>query len=121
MQQQELAQIRHREANLTALAAIGPRRKRRLDSPVRGAGAEVGGVRKRLQSCGGNYLPGLSQQGHGRLDFLPLWVQQPEELMWFRSAVFSDSRAQGCVPPSLEAPADQDPDSSCASAPPESA
>uniref|UniRef100_A0A3Q3XDB7 TAFH domain-containing protein n=1 Tax=Mola mola TaxID=94237 RepID=A0A3Q3XDB7_MOLML len=34
MQQQELAQLRHREANLTALAAIGPRKKRRiLDSP----------------------------------------------------------------------------------------
>lgn len=42
MQQQELAQIRHREANLTALAAIGPRKKRKMDSPVRGAGAEVG-------------------------------------------------------------------------------
>lgn len=42
MQQQELAQIRHREANLTALAAIGPRKKRKMDSPIRGAGAEVG-------------------------------------------------------------------------------
>lgn len=42
MQQQELAQIRHREANLTALAAIGPRKKRKMDSPVKGAGAEVG-------------------------------------------------------------------------------
>ncbi|CAG04080.1 unnamed protein product [Tetraodon nigroviridis] len=66
MQQQELAQIRHREANLTALAAIGPRKKRKMDSLVRGAGAE------------------------------------------------------GCVPPSLEAPADQAPDSLCASASPES-
>ncbi|XP_061898637.1 transcription initiation factor TFIID subunit 4-like [Entelurus aequoreus] len=33
MQQQELAQIRQRDANLTALAAIGPRKKRRMDSP----------------------------------------------------------------------------------------
>ncbi|XP_072321995.1 transcription initiation factor TFIID subunit 4-like isoform X3 [Eucyclogobius newberryi] len=33
MQQQELAQIRQREANLTALAAIGPRKKRKVDSP----------------------------------------------------------------------------------------
>lgn len=41
MQQQELAQIRHREANLTALAAIGPRKKRKIDSPVRGSSAEV--------------------------------------------------------------------------------
>ncbi|XP_030590178.1 transcription initiation factor TFIID subunit 4 isoform X2 [Archocentrus centrarchus] len=43
MQQQELAQIRQREANLTALAAIGPRKKRRMDSPVRGAIAERSG------------------------------------------------------------------------------
>ncbi|KAK1890707.1 Transcription initiation factor TFIID subunit 4 [Dissostichus eleginoides] len=33
MQQQELAQVRQREANLTALAAIGPRKKRKMDSP----------------------------------------------------------------------------------------
>ncbi|XP_051952848.1 transcription initiation factor TFIID subunit 4-like [Xyrauchen texanus] len=33
MQQQELAQMRQRDANLTALAAIGPRRKRKVDSP----------------------------------------------------------------------------------------
>lgn len=41
MQQLELAQIRQREANLTALAAIGPRKKRKMDSPVQGASAEV--------------------------------------------------------------------------------
>lgn len=40
MQQLELAQIRQREANLTALAAIGPRKKRRTDSPL-SASAEV--------------------------------------------------------------------------------
>ncbi|CAM2101062.1 unnamed protein product [Caretta caretta] len=33
MQQQELAQMRQRDANLTALAAIGPRKKQKLDSP----------------------------------------------------------------------------------------
>ncbi|XP_034541388.1 transcription initiation factor TFIID subunit 4-like [Notolabrus celidotus] len=33
MQQQELAQMRQRDANLTALAAIGPRKKRKMDSP----------------------------------------------------------------------------------------
>ncbi|XP_063744461.1 transcription initiation factor TFIID subunit 4-like isoform X2 [Eleginops maclovinus] len=43
MQQQELALIRQREANLTALAAIGPRKKRKMDSPVRGASAEGSG------------------------------------------------------------------------------
>uniref|UniRef100_A0A672L839 Transcription initiation factor TFIID subunit 4-like n=1 Tax=Sinocyclocheilus grahami TaxID=75366 RepID=A0A672L839_SINGR len=40
MQQQELAQIRQREANLTALAAIGPRKKRKLDSPSFGTDTE---------------------------------------------------------------------------------
>ncbi len=33
MQQQELAQMRQRDANLTALAAIGPRKKRKVNSP----------------------------------------------------------------------------------------
>ncbi|KAJ8016241.1 hypothetical protein DPEC_G00005160 [Dallia pectoralis] len=32
MQQLELNQIRQREANMTALAAIGPRKKRKMDS-----------------------------------------------------------------------------------------
>ncbi|XP_028304077.1 transcription initiation factor TFIID subunit 4-like [Gouania willdenowi] len=32
MQQQELAQMRQRDANLTALAAIGPRKKRKMES-----------------------------------------------------------------------------------------
>ncbi|XP_051739134.1 transcription initiation factor TFIID subunit 4 isoform X3 [Ctenopharyngodon idella] len=41
MQQQELAQMRQRDANLTALAAIGPRKKRKLDSPGASAGAEM--------------------------------------------------------------------------------
>ncbi|XP_072169286.1 transcription initiation factor TFIID subunit 4B-like isoform X1 [Diadema setosum] len=34
MQQMELEQLRQQEANLTALAAIGPRKKRKLDSPT---------------------------------------------------------------------------------------
>ncbi|KAL6112742.1 garre1 [Pungitius sinensis] len=42
MQQQELAQMRQRDANLTALAAIGPRKKRKVDSPgTTPPGAEV--------------------------------------------------------------------------------
>ncbi|KQK82569.1 transcription initiation factor TFIID subunit 4-like isoform X2 [Amazona aestiva] len=42
MQQQELAQMRQRDANLTALAAIGPRKKRKLDSPgLLATGGEV--------------------------------------------------------------------------------
>ncbi|KAJ8002858.1 hypothetical protein DPEC_G00163330 [Dallia pectoralis] len=42
MQQAEQAQIRQREANLTALAAIGPRKKRKMDSPGSStSGAEV--------------------------------------------------------------------------------
>ncbi|XP_035992356.1 transcription initiation factor TFIID subunit 4 isoform X2 [Fundulus heteroclitus] len=44
MQQQELAQMRQRDANLTALAAIGPRKKRKLDSPgATPSGTEVSG------------------------------------------------------------------------------
>lgn len=41
MQQLELAQMQQREANLTALAAIGPRKKRPLDSSNAGSGMEV--------------------------------------------------------------------------------
>ncbi|XP_065147984.1 transcription initiation factor TFIID subunit 4 isoform X2 [Paramisgurnus dabryanus] len=41
MQQQELAQMRQRDANLTALAAIGPRKKRKLDLLGASAGAEL--------------------------------------------------------------------------------
>lgn len=42
MQQQELAQMRQRDANLTALAAIGPRKKRKVDSPgATSSGTEV--------------------------------------------------------------------------------
>ncbi|XP_031408703.1 transcription initiation factor TFIID subunit 4B [Meleagris gallopavo] len=40
MQQLELAQMQQREANLTALAAIGPRKKRPLDSSNAGSGME---------------------------------------------------------------------------------
>lgn len=40
MQQLELAQMQQREANLTALAAIGPRKKRPLDSNI-ASGLEV--------------------------------------------------------------------------------
>ncbi|RMC15491.1 hypothetical protein DUI87_07683 [Hirundo rustica rustica] len=40
MQQLELAQVQQREANLTALAAIGPRKKRPLDSSNVGSGLE---------------------------------------------------------------------------------
>ncbi|XP_019715318.1 transcription initiation factor TFIID subunit 4 isoform X2 [Hippocampus comes] len=44
MQQQELAQMRQREANQTALAAIGPRKKRKiLDSPSSTAATEGSG------------------------------------------------------------------------------
>ncbi|KAM3625420.1 uncharacterized protein V6R79_011745 [Siganus canaliculatus] len=44
MQQQELAQMRQRDANLTALAAIGPRKKRKVDSPgTTPSGTEVSG------------------------------------------------------------------------------
>ncbi|XP_010082559.1 PREDICTED: transcription initiation factor TFIID subunit 4B, partial [Pterocles gutturalis] len=52
MQQLELAQMQQREANLTALAAIGPRKKRPLDSSNTGSG---------LEGLNGNRIaPGLS-------------------------------------------------------------
>lgn len=70
MQQQELAQIRHREANLTALAAIGPRKKRKMDSPVRGGGAEVGeGAFIRISQQGRNWIDvAPTESGRGRLN-----------------------------------------------------
>lgn len=48
MQQAEQAQIRQREANLTALAAIGPRKKRKMDSP----GSSTSGTEVRVLKCG---------------------------------------------------------------------
>lgn len=58
MQQQELAQMRQRDANLTALAAIGPRKKRKLDSPGGSAGSsEVGGVALQRALCSAHLFP----------------------------------------------------------------
>ncbi|KAI2659310.1 Transcription initiation factor TFIID subunit 4 [Labeo rohita] len=59
MQQQELAQIRQRDANLTALAAIGPRKKRKLDSPSLGTDAEGSGL---CASASGGLNAGASRQ-----------------------------------------------------------
>ncbi|XP_056591149.1 transcription initiation factor TFIID subunit 4 isoform X2 [Triplophysa dalaica] len=59
MQQQELAQIRQREANMTALAAIGPRKKRKLDSPSLGTDAEGSGL---SGSASGGLNAGASRQ-----------------------------------------------------------
>ncbi|KAK5604396.1 hypothetical protein CRENBAI_018156 [Crenichthys baileyi] len=59
MQQLELAQIRQREANLTALAAIGPRKKRKTDSPLSGASAEGSGSGP--SQSGGSSGPGSRQ------------------------------------------------------------
>lgn len=83
MQQQELAQMRQRDANLTALAAIGPRRKRKVDSP----GAMLSGTEVRTtfflyQGCpnpvlGGpnparlSVLPGMKTSLWGKWD--PSW------------------------------------------------
>lgn len=56
MQQQELAQMRQRDANLTALAAIGPRKKRKVDSP----GATPSGTEVRTRSINGYIVICLS-------------------------------------------------------------
>lgn len=98
MQQQELAQIRQREANQTALAAIGPRKKRRMDSPVRGANAEVGNVEP--------FATG---------NLLAFWMIS-DSLNTSIKSFLSPSRAQGQAPPILEAPVERAPDSSCDSA-----
>ncbi|XP_056137905.1 transcription initiation factor TFIID subunit 4-like [Lampris incognitus] len=58
MQQQEQAQIRQRDANLTALAAIGPRKKRKLDSP----GATTGGTEVASGSGAGSSTVTSSRQ-----------------------------------------------------------
>ncbi|XP_050008848.1 transcription initiation factor TFIID subunit 4 isoform X1 [Alexandromys fortis] len=58
MQQQELAQMRQRDANLTALAAIGPRKKRKVDCAGPGSGVEGSGP--------GAAVPGSSGVGTPR-------------------------------------------------------
>uniref|UniRef100_A0A3B3RMI0 Si:dkey-219c3.2 n=1 Tax=Paramormyrops kingsleyae TaxID=1676925 RepID=A0A3B3RMI0_9TELE len=65
MQQQELAQMRQRDANLTALAAIGPRKKRKLDSPgAASSGTEVSGCS--TGSPAGFSAPAASSRQHSR-------------------------------------------------------
>ncbi|XP_045880030.1 transcription initiation factor TFIID subunit 4B isoform X3 [Meles meles] len=56
LQQLELAQIQHRDANLTALAAIGPRKKRPLES---GSGSE--GLKDNLFASGTSSLTATKQ------------------------------------------------------------
>ncbi|XP_058485463.1 transcription initiation factor TFIID subunit 4-like isoform X3 [Solea solea] len=65
MQQQELAQIRQRDANLTALAAIGPRKKRKVDSPgTTPSGTEVSG--SSAGSPAGSSVPSTSSRQYTR-------------------------------------------------------
>ncbi|XP_055088387.1 transcription initiation factor TFIID subunit 4-like isoform X2 [Periophthalmus magnuspinnatus] len=65
MQQQELAQMRQRDANLTALAAIGPRKKRKLDSPgSTPSGTEV--VGSMAGSPAGSSAPSSSSRQYTR-------------------------------------------------------
>ena len=65
MQQQEQAQIRQRDANLTALAAIGPRKKRKMDSPgSSNAGAEVRDTLSHTQTSVTHTLSHTLTQSH---------------------------------------------------------
>ncbi|XP_042600463.1 transcription initiation factor TFIID subunit 4-like isoform X2 [Cyprinus carpio] len=65
MQQQELAQMRQRDANLTALAAIGPRKKRKVDSPgATTTGTEVSG--SSAGSPGGSSAQSSSSRQYNR-------------------------------------------------------
>ncbi|XP_045545248.1 transcription initiation factor TFIID subunit 4 [Salmo salar] len=61
MQQQEMALVRQRDANLTALAAIGPRKKRKMDAPgATPSGTEVSG--SSVGSPGAASSPSTSSQ-----------------------------------------------------------
>lgn len=102
MQQQELAQIRQREANLTALAAIGPRKKRKMDSPVSGASSEVlNTYPSALDTFLYNEWLNLAKKGN-----------QDSTIF----SILSLSRAQGLDPPTRGAPVEGAQDSSPASA-----
>lgn len=82
MQQQELAQMRQRDANLTALAAIGPRKKRKVDSPAPGSGVEVphgcrdGGWKGLGASASRSPLQGVRHAEHG-LSFAHMLSHRP--------------------------------------------
>ncbi|XP_024911774.1 transcription initiation factor TFIID subunit 4-like isoform X3 [Cynoglossus semilaevis] len=60
MQQQELAQMRQRDANLTALAAIGPRKKRKMDS----MGGATPGTAEMVSGSGSSATPSRQQLRH---------------------------------------------------------
>ncbi|XP_074532812.1 transcription initiation factor TFIID subunit 4-like isoform X2 [Halichoeres trimaculatus] len=64
MQQQELAQMRQRDANLTALAAIGPRKKRKMDSP---GGSTSGSEVASGSGAGSSSAPSSRQQLRQRI------------------------------------------------------
>ncbi|KAI9546373.1 hypothetical protein NQZ68_027542 [Dissostichus eleginoides] len=73
MQQQELAQVRQREANLTALAAIGPRKKRKLlDSQSSSAAAEGSGSGPSLSGGAGSSGSRLTRQRITRVNLRDL-------------------------------------------------
>ena len=65
MQRVEMEEVRQREANITALMAIGPRKKPRLDgeaSSASGDGATVTGQLSQRQVRGGDGLSTLPLQ-----------------------------------------------------------
>lgn len=66
--------MRQRDANLTALAAIGPRKKRKVDSPGPGSGTEVRGGLGPGGRWGGPlsaHLQGSARAGWGAPTFVP--------------------------------------------------
>ncbi|XP_041455314.1 transcription initiation factor TFIID subunit 4-like [Lytechinus variegatus] len=89
MQQMELEQLRQQEANLTALAAIGPRKKRKLDSetssssPGGASGSSSSSLLSTLNSTSSNTTPFLRTQFRrtkrvNMKDLLYLMEQEPE-------------------------------------------
>ncbi|KAM8783751.1 transcription initiation factor TFIID subunit 4B isoform 2-T2 [Rhynchonycteris naso] len=86
LQQLELAQIQQRDANLTALAAIGPRKKRPLES---GSGSEVG-LKDNLLVSGTSCVTATRQLLHPRitrvcLRDLVFCMEQERELKYSRA------------------------------------
>ncbi|KAM6149194.1 transcription initiation factor TFIID subunit 4B isoform 2-T2 [Erethizon dorsatum] len=82
LQQLELAQIQHRDANLTALAAIGPRKKRPLESGSEGSNNNL--------ACGTSSLTATKQLLHPRITRICLrdlifCMEQEREMKYSRA------------------------------------
>ncbi|XP_076012883.1 transcription initiation factor TFIID subunit 4 [Genypterus blacodes] len=86
MQLQELAQIRQREANMAALAAIGPRKKRKIgDSTTSPSAAEGSGSGSSLAGGAGSSTPRPARQRITRVNLRDLLLGLENESFNSRS------------------------------------